>query len=1122
MVAIYSIFPVLFNPYIIRFGIAATAATPSIFAPSLGSTPPNSKATPLCTAPPLYLGLDAYRHWDKLSYLELGDRVWGQSTADLAGSNNDYTHTLQDLIGGEHVLFDQTGPGLMTFMRMQESYGTPWNLYLDGQYRLTVSADSLGQPQAPFPYPLSLNITQTQGSSIVATSLPFNQSMRWTSTKPNGNFYSLYHKLAYGTPLTTWTGNEPTADVVQLLNQAGTDIAPTAATNSNISSQSGTINLFPGMTTPIATLTGPSQLRAIQFRVPFDQKVPFGNTHLQIYWDDETTPSVDAPLKFMVGVGAGVYQPPNRNLVQAWPVNTNSDGSTFMDFNLYWPMPFHTSARIVLYSEANSPAISGINWDLRYESFLDPTNWWGTFHANYTSIPNPTFGQDMTFLDVTGSGRIVGTVVNFNAVGLTLEGDPHFFLDDNHTPQIQVTGTEEWGTGGNYWNGGNQTSLALGGLPSSTNNPTGTDVDGAALYRFLIADSIPFNRHAILRWEHGGVNQSNEPYRASVFWYGSPTQTALLSDELLVGDASSRLSHNYQSPSGHSYQLSSASDYSVYSPLITATGITMNTTSSFTLAINPQNVGAFLRRKFDYASPNQRANIFVDGQFAGTWYSSGSFKGKDTNGQLRRWREEEFPLPPALTAGKALVHITVEYVPTANPFNQEWTEFSYQLYSFVSPDCSYSYYLPHISNGANGYTSYLAFQNRGGGQANISLQYYTPSGQLVTSDTTSCTTLAVNAECRPPNPFSVGSQGTGVLTSSQPLAVIVPEATPYGGSAYTVSSGGASQLIVPLAFRNAYKDFSTQLFIFNASPSATELQVEFYDSSGNLQVAATQSFNMGAWSGQSLDQSLASSKLPIGFTGWARITGVSDSQLVAQVLEQSPSRKFVAIAAAQPTSQATQLYAPAIFKGAFGFNTGTSIINPTSQALTVTVTYYDVSGNSITSAPFRLFPNSAQTIYQGDSSGLPAGFAGAAIITATTGGVVMLVNEGGNVSSTGAMLAGSYAAVAIGSTSVSLPVMANGGFGYTTGTTIFNTSNQAVNGTIQYSNLDGTTQGSPQPFNIGPYASQLIYQGTFGLLPPNFYGTAMITQTGGGGCCGLVVTTNALADLFYTYTEPNN
>ena len=42
-------------------------------------------AAPLI-APPLYLGVESYRHWDKLSYIEVGDRVWGQTTADPAGT----------------------------------------------------------------------------------------------------------------------------------------------------------------------------------------------------------------------------------------------------------------------------------------------------------------------------------------------------------------------------------------------------------------------------------------------------------------------------------------------------------------------------------------------------------------------------------------------------------------------------------------------------------------------------------------------------------------------------------------------------------------------------------------------------------------------------------------------------------------------------------------------------------------------------------------------------------------------------------------------------------------------------------------------------------------------------
>src|SRR5215472_11016869 len=96
-----------------------------------GSQGKGAATTTAQTAPPLYLGLDAYRHLDKLSYLELGDRVEGASTVDTAGSNADNAHVVRVLPDGEHVLFDQLGPGIMTFMRMQQNYGGPWNLSLD-------------------------------------------------------------------------------------------------------------------------------------------------------------------------------------------------------------------------------------------------------------------------------------------------------------------------------------------------------------------------------------------------------------------------------------------------------------------------------------------------------------------------------------------------------------------------------------------------------------------------------------------------------------------------------------------------------------------------------------------------------------------------------------------------------------------------------------------------------------------------------------------------------------------------------------------------------------------------------------------------------------------------------
>lgn len=634
-------------------------------------------------APPLYLGLDAYRNLDKLSYLELGDRVEGASTADPGGSNADNTHFVRVLPDGEHVLFDQVGPGIVTFMRMQETYGSPWNLSLDGHATTTVNESDLGQtnplsaPASAFPYPLSLNPQESHGSSIVATTLPFQQSMQWSSQHTNGNFYALYRKLPYGSKLPTESDQASAQGIANLLRCAGSNIAPPS-----LSQQQGNLTLAAHAETPVATLDGPAQIRALEFQVPAKEMVAFANARLRIYWDGETQPSVDAPIKFLAGDGAGVYFPQNRPLVQGWMAGISRDQTGAMNVHLYWPMPFSSHARIAIVADT---ALNAIRWRVGYEPFSDPPRWWGTFHATYTSVPHPQAGQDMTFLNVQGSGKLVGTVINFSAPDYTLEGDPHIYLDDSQTPQIAVTGTEEWGMGGNYWNGGQQVSLPLGGLPSSIDNPLGTNIDGAALYRFLIADSIPFNRHLVVRWEHGSVDQSTHPYRATMLWYGTPAQTALLSDSVSPATPASRLAHNYTAAGEQAFQQTDAYEYTVNSPLITATGTSLTGAASFTMQLDPHNAGAFLRRTFDDCVANQRAQVYLDGKFAGTWYDAGSYNGIGVDGHQRCWRDEDFPLPASLIAGKSSVQVRIVFTPTTNPPDSAWTAVRYTMYSFVLP-----------------------------------------------------------------------------------------------------------------------------------------------------------------------------------------------------------------------------------------------------------------------------------------------------------------------------------------------------------------------------------------------------------------------------------------------------
>ena len=268
-------------------------------------------------SPPLYLGLDAYRHLDKLSYLEVGDRVEGASTADPGGSNADNTHVVRVLPDGEHVLFDQSGPGIMTFMRMQENYGGPWNLSLDGHFSTTVNTSDLGQtnpvsdPASTFPYPLSLNPRQSQGSSIVATSIPFQQSMQWTSQHANGNFYALYRKLPYGSTLHTWNSQERVNDVVSLLRCAGSDIAP-----QSISQRQGNLTLAAHRETPVVTLNGPAQIRALEFHVSPQEMVGFGNARAKARASCAPIhPAAIAPIA--AATPAHISSPPDLTTIQA-------------------------------------------------------------------------------------------------------------------------------------------------------------------------------------------------------------------------------------------------------------------------------------------------------------------------------------------------------------------------------------------------------------------------------------------------------------------------------------------------------------------------------------------------------------------------------------------------------------------------------------------------------------------------------------------------------------------------------------------------------------------------------------------------------------------------------------
>ena len=445
----------------------------------------------------------------------------------------------------------------------------------------------------------------------------------------------------------------------------------------------------------------------------------------------------------------------------------------------------------------------------------------------------------------------------------------------------------------------------------------------------------------------------------------------------------------------------------------------------------------------------------------------------------------------------------------------------------VGPGGAFSYYLPFVANGAGGFTSHVTVQNVGNAPATIQAQYFDPAGSSLGTQGATCGTLAANAACVATNPLANGARGTGVIVSNQPLSVIVQESTPFGSSAYTVGVGGSSQLVAPLAINGANGGFVTQLTLANVGPNATTATVRFYDQSGNLISNATKNVALGAHASQTLDQTAADSGLAVGYYGWAKIEGASGSQLVAQVLETRADIKFVALANSQQPNGVNKLYAPAIFRGAFGgFVTGANIVNPNDNATQVTITYYDSQGQAYRAQPFTLAAHAVAPVYQGanggnglPNGGLPNGFYGSATVESSQP-LTMVVNEAGNTTANGAAQSGTYAAASMGSSNVGLPVVANGGNGgFASGATILNTGDTAVSGTISYYRADGTqlTAGS-QSFTIAAHASLPIYQGGAG-LPNGFAGQAVVVQTS-GAANSLLTTTNVQSpDLFYSYTE---
>lgn len=250
---------------------------------------------------------------------------------------------------------------------------------------------------------------------------------------------------------------------------------------------------------------------------------------LRIFYDGNERPGVEAPFGDFF---AGCFG--KRSIVVSIPVVVEGGDS----YNCFWHMPFHKSCRIEIVNESEKPLnllYYNIDW-IKKDSLPENTPY---FYAQYNqSYPLKT-GEPYTILDTKGKGHYVGTVfsVRTRSPYWFGEGDEMISIDDDTTPSVWGTGTEDyflcaWGL--------EKTLTPFFGVPYF--DQWGIVGGHTSAYRWHINDPFLFNTSFKFDFETFGwmSPDENPEYRAHswnpreddfssvAFWYqtGTPTFSA--------------------------------------------------------------------------------------------------------------------------------------------------------------------------------------------------------------------------------------------------------------------------------------------------------------------------------------------------------------------------------------------------------------------------------------------------------------------------------------------------------------------------------------------------------------------------------------------------------------------
>lgn len=260
-----------------------------------------------------------------------------------------------------------------------------------------------------------------------------------------------------------------------------------------------------GQSRTIASIDGPGAIVSIWVTIASKDPHVLRSLLLRMYWDDEKSPSVEAPIGDFFGTGFGY-----RQYVTPW-LGMSSGG-----YFCYFPMPFNRHARIDVANESGFE-VNSFYYHIDCQKLpqkLDSSI--AYFHAQWRREARCERGKNYLVLDAEGEGHMVGMNMSMQSYenGMQyLEGDEMVFVDGELTPSIYGTGTEDYFTSGWYFNKGEFAAPSHGLIIKDDS------LSRIAAYRFHITDAIPFRKSIRFTIEHGTENEERADYSSTAYWY---------------------------------------------------------------------------------------------------------------------------------------------------------------------------------------------------------------------------------------------------------------------------------------------------------------------------------------------------------------------------------------------------------------------------------------------------------------------------------------------------------------------------------------------------------------------------------------------------------------------------